>query len=170
MQRIRTHGIDGLYWLVTYGILWFLFSGGTGWWFGLPAIVLASAAAVWLRLRPWHLRFRLLPGFVIFFFAKMLFGAWDVARRALHPQRPIEPGWISYNLRSHNPRVRLLCSTMVGLLPGSLASHISQNELHVHVLDKRQNAARILMELEDRLDRLLPMSPGEPRTAIERIE
>jgi multicomponent Na+:H+ antiporter subunit E len=44
---------------------------------------------------------------------------------------------------------------MVGLLPGTLASHHENQTLHVHALDQHQDWEKTVTELELRLSQLL---------------
>ena len=91
----------------------------------------------------------------------MLLGGWDVARRALHPRSPLQPAWHPFILTSDSPRVRLLLSAMVGLLPGTLVSRIEGDEMQVHVLDASMPWQATIADLEQHLVRLL--DTGEAR-------
>jgi multicomponent Na+:H+ antiporter subunit E len=152
---IRRLWVDGLGWGLLYAALWALFAEGGGWALGVPSILLAVALSLRLGSRPWQPALRALPGFVWFFLGRMALGAWDVAVRALHPRRPLQPAWLDYQLRSKSPRVRLLLSALVGLLPGTLASRIDADCMRVHVLNRRQRWEPTVIELEDRLVQLL---------------
>ncbi|KJH84939.1 Na+/H+ antiporter subunit E [Pseudomonas sp. KSR10] len=147
--------VDGLGWALLYAALWALFAEGGGWALGVPSILLAVALSLRLGSRPWQPALRALPGFAWFFLGRMTLGAWDVAVRALHPRRSLQPAWLDYRLRSESPRVRLLLSALVGLLPGTLASRIDADCMRVHVLDRRQRWEPTVIELEDRLMRLV---------------
>jgi len=160
MSRLggRRRWLDGLGWVVLYALVWALFTQGGGWTLGVPSIVLAAWLSLWLGLRPWHPSLPALPGFLAFFLGKMAAGAWDVAMRAVHPKRPLQPAWLDYTLRSSSSQVRLVLSALVGLLPGTLASRVEGNRMRVHVLDQRQPWEATVKDLEQRLDRLL--APG----------
>lgn len=153
--RSNRRWVDGLGWVALYALLWTLLAEGRGWGLGVPSILLAAWLSLWLGLRPWHPSLLALPGFVGFFLGRMIAGGWDVAVRALHPRRPLHPAWLCYTLQSRSPRVRLLLSALVGLLPGTLASRIEGERMHVHVLDERQAWQPTVAELERRLQRLL---------------
>lgn len=150
--------VDALVWSLIYAALWALFAAGQGWALGIPTVALAVALSLWLGLRPLALRPAALAGFLGFFLKHMLLGGWDVARRALLPSCPLQPAWHSYPLTSQSPRVRLMLSALVGLLPGTLVSRIDGDEMRVHVLDERLPWQATVTELERRLDRLL--GPG----------
>lgn len=158
---LRRCWADGLGWALLYGMLWALFTGGSGWWLGVPGIMLAVGLSLWLGNRPWRLSLAALPGFLWFFICRMVMGGWDVARRALHPRCPLQPAWHQYSLTSQSPRVSRLLSAMVGLLPGTLASRIDGQQMRVHVLDERLPWQATIAELEGHLERLL--GEREPR-------
>jgi len=152
---LRRGAADALFWLLIYTALWALFAAGQGWLLGAPTVLLAVALSLWLGLRPLTIRLAALPAFVGLFLKHMLLGGWDVALRALRPSCPLQPAWHPYAFSSRSPRVRLLLSAMVGLLPGTLASRIEGERMWVHVLDERQPWQAAVDELEQRLDRLL---------------
>lgn len=152
---VRCRWADGLGWMLLYSALWALFAEGGGWSLGVPSILLAVVLSVWLGVRPWQPSLRALPGFIGFFLGRMIAGGWDVAVRALHPRLPLQPAWLDYPLRSESPRVRLLLSALVGLLPGSLSSRVEGDRMRVHVLDERQAWEPTVVELEQRLAKLL---------------
>ncbi|MCQ4286651.1 Na+/H+ antiporter subunit E [Pseudomonas stutzeri] len=148
--------IDGLGWVLLYAAVWAMFAGGSGWALGVPSVLLAAGLSFWLGLRSWQPSLVSLPGFVWFVLKHMTLGAWDVALRALHPGRSLQPAWVDYPLRCESPQIRLLLSAMVGLLPGTLASRIDGDCMRMHVLDERQPWEATLIELEARLTQLLP--------------
>lgn len=145
------------FWLLAFALLWALLSAGRGWYLGAPFVLLAALTAALVRLEPWTLRLSALPGFAAFFLHKSLLGAWDVARRTLHPTPDIHPGWDSYQPVSSDPRVCLLLSAIVGLLPGTLASKLDENNnrLRIHLLDTGQNWRPTVQQLERHLCQLL---------------
>ncbi|MBA1264096.1 Na+/H+ antiporter subunit E [Stutzerimonas stutzeri] len=155
---LRCRWADGLGWALLYGALWALFTGGSGWLLGVPSILSAVGLSLWLGIRPWRLSLTALPGFLRFFLCRMVMGGWDVAWRALHPRCPLQPAWHQYSLASQSPRMRLLLSAMVGLLPGTLVSRIDGEQMQVHVLDERLPWRATIAELEQRLERLLGAS------------
>lgn len=149
----------GCYWLLVYAALWVLLSGATGLLFGLTCALAATGLSLWLQLPPLGLRLRYLPRFLFFFFYETLLGAWDVAKRAFHPQLPLDPAWVTYQFDSANPRVRLVLSAMVGLMPGTLATHGDDSTLYLHILDQRQDWRTPVARMEAHLARLLGGSP-----------
>lgn len=149
---------QGSYWLLMYAALWLLLSGASGWVFGLVCALAAAGLSLWLKLPSLGLRLSYLPRFLLFFFLETWLGAWDVARRALHRRLPLDPAWVTHSLDCSDPRVRLLLSAMVGLMPGTLSTHIAEDSLHLHILDQRQEWRLQVEKMETHLARLLGAS------------
>ncbi len=144
-----------LYWLAIYTALWMVLGGGAGLEFGAACVLAATWVSLTLRLRPLYLRLHHLPHFLCFFIYEVAVGAWDVARRALHPRMPVDPALVTYALRCEDSQVRLLLSAMVGLLPGTWASHFDERLLYLHVLDQQQAWQHSVARMEHHLARLL---------------
>ncbi len=144
-----------LFWCGLFYIIWLLLAGPGAWLAGLLASPAAAAIAVWVGLTPPPVHWRWLPSFVVFFVKELLLGGWDVARRALHPRLPLAPAWVSYRFRSTNPRVHLMLSAIVGLLPGTLSSHWEAEHMAVHALDKHSDWRSTIVRLEALLDKLI---------------
>lgn len=144
------------FWLLLHSGLWALLSGGSGWYLGVPVVVAATLLSCWLQATPWYLRLTRLPALAAFFLYELVLGGWDVARRALHPQLPLDPAWVRYELQTPNPQVHLLLSAIVGLMPGTLASQFQAGHLHLHVLDQQQSWADTVARMEHLLAAVLP--------------
>lgn len=146
-------------WLLLFVILWTIISGAEGWSFGLPASLIAAFWA-WRQPMPWpNLHYRYLPGFIVFFLRELTLGAWDVARRIVHPRLPINPAWQRYSLQSNNTRVHLMLSALANLLPGTVTSRFDQDILHLHILDHEQPWEQTVARLEWHLEQLLGEQP-----------
>lgn len=152
-QNIRLR--HWLSWTLGYLLLWSLVTSASGYYIGLPASLAAAALSLYLGLHTYNLRLRYAAVFVGFFLHALLLGGWDVARRALSPSLPIDPAWVRYPMRCHSERVRLALSALVGLLPGTLSTGFSDNQLTLHVLDQGQDWAATVTRLENHLCRLL---------------
>jgi multicomponent Na+:H+ antiporter subunit E len=150
----RTRVLSGLFWLAFHAALWALLAGG-GWYIGLPAVLLAALLSVHLQQRYWFLRLTRLPAFLWLFGSQLIAGGWDVARRTVTPRLPIEPAWVHYPLQSADPRVRLVLSALVGLLPGTLSTGVQDQHLELHVLDVDLPWQQAVAQLEASLDDLL---------------
>ncbi|WP_111642308.1 Na+/H+ antiporter subunit E [Marinimicrobium alkaliphilum] len=142
-------------WLLFYTLLWVLLTGARGWGFALVLVPAASAVSVALGSSLPPLRWHRLPVFIGWYLRALWAGGWDVARRALHPRLPLAPDWVSYTCTCANPRVRLWLSALVGLLPGTFATHYDGEHLYIHVLDHTQPWAALVRQLEAQLAQLL---------------
>lgn len=158
---------SGIHWGLLSALVWTLLSGASGWYLGLPVMLAATATALWLRLPAPDPRVLLrLPRFFAFYLRTLWQGGWDVARRALSPSLPIDPAWTTYELQRRYrddplyPRLRLLMSALIGLLPGTLSARYQAHELQVHVLDQQQDWVSTARRLEDELARLLGVKPS----------
>ncbi|MEX1198967.1 MAG: Na+/H+ antiporter subunit E [Pseudohongiellaceae bacterium] len=143
-----------LAWLALTTALWTLLSSNSGWYLGIPVVLLATGAAATLNTRPWTLRIQHLPAFALFFLHNSLRGGWDVALRTLRRTAPVAPAWARHELRTEDPAVRLALSAIVGLLPGTLASHFDDTHLHIHLLDENTDWQGTVGKLEQLLIRL----------------
>ncbi|HDZ56966.1 MAG TPA: sodium:proton antiporter [Pseudomonas xinjiangensis] len=147
--------MHSFFWLAIYTAFWLLLAGTEGWYIGIPAVLAATWLSRQLHLRPWLFRLQHLPTFLWLFFAELCTGGWDVARRALHPRLPLDPAWVHYPLTCKQPRVRLMLSATVGMMPGTLATVIEGDCLTLHVLDQHQPWHTNIARLERELDNLM---------------
>lgn len=141
--------------LLMFVALWMLLSGNSGWYFGTFCVLLATLVSVLLKPCSLPINWFYLPRFLVFFLSKSVLGGWDVARRALHPQLPIHPGWMTYTFVCPHPRVHFFLSAMVGLLPGTLTSHYDDSLMYIHALDQNQPWQETVAQLETHLTNLL---------------
>lgn len=154
--NLRSRFRAGLHWVVLYALLWLLLAEGSGWYIGLFMVLAAAALTVRLGLHLPRVKWRFLPGFLLFFGREMVVGGWDVARRACTPTLRLSPRWTHYHFITHRPRVRMAVSACIGLLPGTLSSGLDGDSMHVHVLDEHSNWLAAVQALETHLDRLFP--------------
>lgn len=143
-----------LAWLAVTAALWAVLSDNSGWYLGIPTVLLATGMAAAMNTRPWTLRLRHAPAFAGFFLYNSLRGGWDVARRTLRRSVPVDPVWVRHELQSTDPVVCLALSAIVGLLPGTLASHFDETHLHIHLLDGNVDWQGTVRNLEHLLIRL----------------
>ncbi|MEW6353294.1 MAG: Na+/H+ antiporter subunit E [Pseudomonadota bacterium] len=136
-------------------IWWALAGGAPDWAFGAPFIAAALAASLISAPRRQRLRLAGLAQFAPFFFWESLRGGVDVARRALHPRRPLAPALVTHRLRLPSGAARVFLTNVVSLLPGTLSAELAEDELRLHVLDARLDASVMLRRVEARIAALL---------------
>lgn len=144
-------GVTFLLWALLYSLLWLLLSDGSGLLFGAVITLSAAVLSVALGVSLPGMRLVAAPGFIAFFLTRLAAGGWDVALRAMHPSMPLHPAWVHYPLRCTTSGQRLFLSVLVGLLPGTFAARIDNDQLLIHVLDSRQPWRPVVEELEHRL-------------------
>lgn len=126
-----------------FALLWLLLTGEdtASWFIGLPTVAAATIAS--LLLQPvvgWKLNFHGLARFLPFFLWGSLRGSIDVAKRALHPQLPLAPLLVDYELRLPPGAWRVFLVNTVSLLPGTLSAELQGDCLTVHALDGSQES------------------------------
>lgn len=140
--------------LVLFAAIWIILTGGEALLLGAPAV----SAACWFsfRLLPPVRPLRLSrviamgPGFL----RRSLLGGLDVARRALTPRMPLNPGWIGVDVDlPEGGRVAL--GGELSLMPGTLVAGSDGRRLLVHVLDRDQDVERMVRQEASRLGRAL---------------
>lgn len=144
---------------------WAALTENQGWWFFLP---LWWVIVAWLHFSGFSLpalRWRCVPGFLLFFLRQLVLGAFDVGWRALAVTPNFAPQWQRYPLRLTAPANQRLLASMISLLPGTCSAEIEQyqgkaNQLLLHVLDQHADWQNGVAALEQQLGRLLA---GETR-------
>jgi multicomponent Na+:H+ antiporter subunit E len=134
---------------VLAGVWWLLNPGDhASWLVGGPSVVLGAVLAALLP-RPAASRLSVFGAirFAGFFLWQSVRGAVDVARRALDPRLPIDPGFRRLEIDLPPGPPMTLFANAVTLLPGTLTAEIDGNRVVVHALDQAA-------ELEAELDRL----------------
>jgi multicomponent Na+:H+ antiporter subunit E len=128
--------------------------------------VMAALAATWvsLHLLPFGTnRMQLLTLSKVvarFLYQSVLAGA-DVARRALDPKLPLDPGFIRYSTGLPPGTARNAFTTLMSLLPGTVPVGSDQNgALLIHCLDIRQPVTAQLAVEEALLIRVTGGAPG----------
>lgn len=117
-----------------------------GWWivtggdvsslpYGAVAAGVAAVTGWWLspKARPF-LRPLQVAAFVGPFLVRALRGALDVALKALHPGKRIEPGWVTFPLSRPGAAVNAFLGSVMSVLPGTLAAGPEGDRMAVHVL------------------------------------
>ena len=156
--RTRLRDLPGR--LLLYAGLWWLITGGDSdaWIWGVPAVIAAAVISPFPGRPPWQVSITgaavFLPAFVMF----SLRGAVDVARRALHPQRPLTPALLDYPWRLPDNGSRVFLANLINLMPGTLCVHITGHAMTVHTIG---DTSRTLAGLE-RLETLTANLLKEP--------
>lgn len=123
------------------------------WWFGLAVIIPLSGFWAWRFPLPYW-RWRALPGLVGLFVQQTWLGSWDVAKRALRPNRQVEPCVLDYSLSLQSKPLQQVWIAMIGLFPGTLSVAVQGQKVTVHVLDRHLSVLLGLEQLEQRLKHL----------------
>ena len=131
---------------------------------GLLALPLAAWGSLVLeppgRVRPRPLA---LLRFLPFCVWRALAGGLDVARRALQPRLPLSPGRLRTRSRLPRGPARFFLTSMVSLVPGTLAVEEEGDTLTLHLLDvsppSKAAALAQLRDLEARVARVFGLPP-----------
>lgn len=121
----------------------------------VPVIAIAALTMAGLT-RVQGLRLSLVQAvyFAMFFLRNSVAGGLDVARRALSPSLPVDPGFIEYPLRIPAGPARVFFCHVVSQTPGTYVADFTDNGLLVHVINRSQANEPNLRQLETRVARL----------------
>lgn len=143
-------------------LLWWVLSEGRAdsWLVGGVSLGLALAASLALSPpgRP-RLSLRGAAAFAGFFLVQSAQGGLQVARMALRPRLQLEPAMLVLPLTLPPGPLRILLVNTLNLLPGTVATRIDGDLLHLHVLDARLPIADEVRRVEARVAALLEPSP-----------
>lgn len=146
--------------VLLFAALWWVLSGGAGWYLGAPFILLAA----WLSLQLWT-EYRLslmgVARFLPWFALQSLVGATDVARRALLPRMPLQPGLVRHRLRLPPGVCQVSLANVISMQPGTLSADLVDGELVIHTLDTAWDMHAMVLDLEPRIAALFGISLGE---------
>lgn len=159
--------------LLGFSLLWWVLTEGYpgAWGLGAPIVLLAILTTLLLPSGgDWNWRPAGLARFLPFFLLQSLRGGIDVARRALHPQRPLTPGMFEFRLRLPASPARIFFANTVNLLPGTCIASLQDQLLRVHVLDASLPVAAALRQVEERVAALFGLSLSAAGGAGERHE
>jgi multicomponent Na+:H+ antiporter subunit E len=142
-----------------FALLWWILADGaeSSWWIGVPAVMVAVAAST-LLLPPQPFRWHELLRFAPLFLMRSLLGGIDVARRAYHPEVPIDPDIIAYPLTLPPGLPRVFMANTISLLPGTLSAGLDGDVLQVHVLGGRKGLLAEIESVEKSVARLFAAS------------
>ncbi len=151
--RRRARGVGLPERLVIYAIIWWILTEGDlgSFAFGAPAIAAAALINPFAPGRPRGWRLARGARFLAIFAWLSLRSALDVARRAVHPARPLNPARIDYSWRLQTGSARQFMANLLNLMPGTLTIHSGEETLMLHVLGPRERALAGVRRLEGRV-------------------
>jgi multicomponent Na+:H+ antiporter subunit E len=145
-------------------VLWVVVTGGNPG--DLAAGAVAVLAASWASLhllRPGTSRVRpaVLARFVLRFLCQSVVAGVDVARKALDPRLPLNPGFVLYPVRLPPGPGRNMFTALMSLLPGTVPTGSAEGGLFIHCLDVGQPVAAQLAEEEALFARVVEDLQGD---------
>lgn len=152
--------------LTLFAALWWVLTEGRPGAWAVGSVIILAATALSLRLSrptPWSLGG--LVRFIPFFVWDALRGGLDVAWRACRPDLPIAPAMLTYRLRLPPGRARVFMIAVINLLPGTLSTEVSRNDLLLHVLDRRRAIEDDLIALETHVAAMFRVTLTGPAAA-----
>jgi multicomponent Na+:H+ antiporter subunit E len=129
-------------------VLWILITGTSR--SGLEAGLIAAALSTWasLVLHPpttRRVRFAAFMRLCVRLLTNSLVAGFDIARRALDPRLPLNPGLIGYSTNVPPGPMRAAFGTMISLVPGTLpVGSMPDGTLLVHCLDRKAPVTAVL--------------------------
>lgn len=124
------------------------------WVLGVPAALLFAWFRVAESEENLRIHIRSLPGFLCYFLFQSFRTGVDVAYRALHPEREINPGFCTYASRLPEGSPRALFANMISVLPGTLSWSLVDGVHKIHLLAGHPLILEDLCQLEARVGRL----------------
>jgi multicomponent Na+:H+ antiporter subunit E len=144
-------------------LLWKICTGydPASWILGIPAAGLFTWFSVTRAESDYHIHFRALPAFLLYFLIQSFRTGVDVARRALHPEREINPGFCAYPARLPPGTPQAMFANMISLLPGTLSWSLVDGIHKVHLLSGHPLILEELAQLESRVGKLFGLDIPE---------
>jgi len=159
-----------LVWLLVFALVWIVLAAPRydAWVAGGIAVLTGVVLHTGLGGRQGvRISLRGLMGFVPYFLNQSVRGGLDVAFRALHPTRPLDPAFTPYRTGLPEGPSRIFFVNCISLLPGTFSAQFHDRELRVHLLTDDAEGARKLETLERKVARLfavqLEESEGDAR-------
>lgn len=159
----RARLLAGAFRVACFAALWMVLAEGDlrGWWLGL----VFAALAAWASLRlappgPGRISIRGLVAFVPYFLQVSIRGAVDVAIRAFRSPPAADPAILDLPLRLPGGPAATFLSGVVGLLPGTLGTNLSEDRLKIHVIDRNVDNELEFRRLERRVGALFGVDPA----------
>tara|TARA_R100000900_G_scaffold22441_2_gene17836 strand:+ start:46447 stop:46974 length:528 start_codon:yes stop_codon:yes gene_type:complete len=154
IKPVPVEARDVLYRVLFAAFLWWVLSEGRAdsWGFGVLMALLVTGISLGLfpPVGP-RLRWRRLPGYLLWFAGRSLLAGVDVARRLLAPGLPLNPGRVTLDLDLPDGPPRWWLANSLSLLPGTLSVALHGQQIEVHTLDTRSDIAREVEEARRRV-------------------
>jgi multicomponent Na+:H+ antiporter subunit E len=125
------------YWIAIGALVWWMLAAPRwdAWIAGGVAVSVGALLHAGLGGRSGaRLRLLGLLSFLPYFADQSLRGGIDVARRALSPSLPLQPGFLDYRIRLPAGPERVFFVNCISLLPGTFSAAFRDRELTVHLL------------------------------------
>lgn len=135
-------------------LVWLVLTGGDPGFLPMTAVIVGAAACVSLVLVPpgsVRLSARGIIRFIPLFVSHSVHGGFDVARRAIREPHAPNAGVVTYTTSLRGDVPRYFFAAVIGLFPGSLVVEIEGDWLRIHTLDRNDDHAGRLAELERRV-------------------
>ncbi len=100
----------------------------------------------------------------IFYFIKYFFvfisalikSNFDVARRVLTPDLPINPGIVTFNTKLTNDFAKMVLANSITLTPGTLTIDIIKNKFYIHWIDvTTEDPEQVYKEIAEPFEKIL---------------
>jgi len=167
-QTVQDRAADALRWIgmqragvglplriLGYAGIWWIITGGEGGWlWGLPAVLVAALFNPFPTTERWRWRLRGVLAFVPVFAWLSLRSAADVAWRAVHPSRPLNPSLVDFVWHVEGGHARVFLANLINLMPGTLCVRITEHGMTVHILGDPDRTMGGLERLEVVVGRL----------------
>lgn len=145
---LRAAGFSALWWVLAEG-------RADGWTLGAVAVALATwTSCIVLPPGPERISAGGLIRFLAYFVWHSLRGGLQVAGMALRGRPALRPAMLEVPLTLPPGGPRVLLANALGLMPGTLGVELSEDTLHLHVLDERLPVVAETRALEAAIARL----------------
>lgn len=145
-----------------FALVWWALAEGRADSWGVGAVSVAAALAASLILAPpgaGRLSVVGLFGYAGFFLIQSVRGGSQVAARAFRPRMGLAPALVEVAVVLPEGLPRVLLVNTLNLLPGTVCIRLTDDRLHLHVLDVSQPITEEVREVESRILRMLGSKP-----------
>ena len=123
-------------------------------WFVMLCLVATTIISIYsVPPGQWNLRLLGVARFFPYFLITALRGGWDVSRRVFFRTVPVDPDFVTIK-HDRDQRKTLILAWVISLLPGTASCVITEENIVVHVLDKKLPVTEEIMELQNRINEM----------------